>query len=84
MYIGLWIHPPPPATLDPEIHRRVCDEVDRDTALLEHRIPRHMRCVNIVRGIELETARLQAHLSELLKHVDEDEYVDYSSGGIIS
>ena len=68
------------AALDHQLHRPVCDEVENDARLLQHRIPRHLGCGDIVCGVKLESPLFHSHRSEFLEHVGEDEHVDYSTG----
>ena len=71
------------AALDHQIHRRVRAEVQDNARLLHHRIPRNLACGDIGRGDYLETALLHTHRTQLFKHVGDDEYMEYSPGGII-
>ena len=66
-------HATPHTALNHEINGWVGDEVQRDTRLLEDRIPRQLGCAEVLRRINLETPLLHSHLSELLKHVGEDQ-----------
>ena len=69
----------PHSALDHQVHRTVRDEIQEDICFLQHRIPRHLGCGDIVSGIYLESPLLHTHRSELFDHVGEDEYLNYSS-----
>ena len=70
--------PSPHAALNHQIHRQVCDEIQDDISFLQHCIPRHLGCAQIVCWVNLESSLFHAHRSEFLEYVGEDEYVNYT------